>query len=298
MLARQPRALARAATLIENRSPGVEHLLRSLFPHGGRAMIVGVTGPPGAGKSTFASRLTSLLRAEGNTVAVIAVDPTSPFSGGAVLGDRIRMLEHQGDEGVFVRSMASRGEAGGLAAATADLALLFDAAGFNAVLIETVGAGQNDVSIARLADATAVVLAPGFGDDVQAIKAGIMEIADIFLLNKADQPGIEQLERDVNFVLSLAERTAEWKPSVVRCSALRGEGTAEALAAIRAFLASGEGRNRRCEGWAVRLRQMYRDRLLRTLPERMVGEAAGDVAERRRDPWTVVDEWIKGAPQS
>src|SRR5271168_3596631 len=185
------RALARAATWIEGRRPEAEALLRELFPRTGRAMILGVTGAPGAGKSTLGDQLIEKLRAEGKTVGVIAVDPTSPYTGGAILGDRIRMQRHHADPGVFIRSMATRGATGGLARASAALSRLFRAAGFDFVIIETVGVGQDETDVAALADVTVVVLVPGMGDDVQAIKAGVMEIADVFVVNKADRPGAD-----------------------------------------------------------------------------------------------------------
>src|ERR1700693_5471380 len=181
------RALARAATAIENRSPSAGHLLKELFPHTGRAITMGITGAPGAGKSTLVDKLTHALRQENKSIGIIAVDPTSPYTGGAILGDRIRMLDHHADPHVFIRSMATRGWLGGVAAATTDMAVLLDAAGRDVVLIETVGVGQDEVEIAKLADATVVVLVPGMGDDVQAIKARIMDIAAVFFINKADQ---------------------------------------------------------------------------------------------------------------
>ncbi len=207
ILAGDPRSLARAATAIENRSPDAESLLKELFPRTGRASIIGITGAPGAGKSTLTDRLVHELRREDKSVGVLAVDPTSPYSGGAILGDRIRMLSHHADPGVFIRSMATRGHLGGLAAATTDMALLLDAAGKDFVLIETVGVGQDEVEIAKLADVTVVVLVPGMGDDVQAIKAGIMEIADVFVINKADQSGgADRLEREILALQALSTR--------------------------------------------------------------------------------------------
>jgi LAO/AO transport system kinase len=216
------RALARAATLVEERKAAA--LMAELAPHAGRALVVGVTGAPGAGKSTLVDQLTSVFRAQSKRVAIVAVDPSSPFSGGAILGDRVRMMRHHGDEGVFIRSMATRGSMGGLAAATADMVRLLDAAGFDIVIVETVGVGQDEVDIARLAQVTVVVLMPGMGDDVQMIKSGLMEIADIFVINKADHAGADRLERELHH----ADHTAP----VFRTVATEGTGVAELAAAI------------------------------------------------------------------
>jgi LAO/AO transport system kinase len=229
------RALARAATAIENQTPEARELLRELAPRSGRAIVAGITGPPGAGKSTLVDALARSIRRGGKTVGIIAIDPTSRISGGAILGDRIRMQAHHGDPGVFVRSMATRGAPGGLARATADLALLLDAAGKDYVLIETVGVGQDEVEIARVADVTVLVLVPGMGDDVQAIKAGIMEIADIFAINKADRPGAERVQREIEGALSLGHREDGWTPPIVRTVATEEKGIAELLDAIRTF---------------------------------------------------------------
>jgi LAO/AO transport system kinase len=225
VLAGDLRALARAASLIENQALDADALLRQLVPHTGRALILGVTGAPGAGKSTLVDRMITLLRAEGKSLGVIAVDPSSPVSGGAILGDRIRMQQHHADPGVFIRSMATRGIPGGIARATADLTNLLDAAGRDVVIIETVGVGQSEVEIARLAQVTILVLVPGTGDDVQAMKAGIMEIADIFVINKADLPGVEKLAQELHNV-------AGDRP-VVRTVASEGQGVAEVIAAAR-----------------------------------------------------------------
>ncbi len=229
------RALARAATSIENRTAESAALLRQLTPHAGRAIVAGITGPPGAGKSTLVDALARAIRHGGKTVGILAVDPTSRVSGGAILGDRIRMQAHHSDAGVFIRSMATRGAVGGLARATADLALLLDAAGKDYVLIETVGVGQDEVEVAGVADVTVLVLVPGMGDDVQAIKAGIMEIADIFVINKADYPGADRVESEIASVLSLAHRPDGWQPPILRTVATEDKGIAELLDAIAKF---------------------------------------------------------------
>jgi len=219
------RALARAATIIEDQDQSAASLLTNLRPHTGRALILGITGAPGAGKSTLCDRIISLLRAEGKTVGVIAVDPSSPVTGGAILGDRIRMQQHHADPGVFIRSMATRGIPGGIARTTADLATLLDAAGRDIVIIETVGIGQSEVEIARLAQVTILVLVPGAGDDVQAMKAGVLEVADIFVINKADLPGTDKVEQEIHSV-------ADDRP-VLRTVASEGQGIAEVLQAAR-----------------------------------------------------------------
>jgi LAO/AO transport system kinase len=220
------RALARAATLIENGDPSAARLLSDLAPHAGRALIVGITGSPGAGKSTLCDHLIALLRAEGKTVGVLAVDPSSPVTGGALLGDRIRMQRHHGDPGVFIRSMATRGTPGGLARATAGLITLLDGAGRDVVIVETVGVGQSEVEIARLAQVTVLVLAPGAGDGIQAMKSGVLEIAGIFVINKADLPGVDSLAAELH-------ESAGDRP-VMRTVASEGQGIADLLAAARA----------------------------------------------------------------
>jgi len=233
------RALARAATALENGDAAAAGLLRELSEHADRATVLGITGPPGAGKSSLVDAIARALRAEGRTVGIIAVDPSSRATGGAILGDRIRMIAHHADPGIFIRSMATRGSLGGLARATRDLALLLAGAGWNFVIIETVGVGQGEVEIAGLAQVTAVVLVPGMGDDIQTIKAGIMEIADLFVINKADLPGADRVEREVQAMLNLAQRKDGWTPPIVRTVATAGSGVSELLAAVRRYVASG-----------------------------------------------------------
>jgi LAO/AO transport system kinase len=275
------------------RPGGCPEILAGLYPKTGRARILGVTGPPGAGKSTLVQRLAQSLRRSGKSVGIVAVDPSSPFTGGAILGDRIRMAEIYTDRGVFIRSMATRGTLGGLARATSDAVDVLDAAGFDIVLIETVGVGQDEVDIVRAADTTVVVLVPGLGDDIQAIKAGILEIADVFVVNKADREGADRLCAELAMMLDLSGERP-WRPPIVRTVAPRSEGVSETLAACDAhgaFLsASGEG--------DVRRRQRARSRLLALLEERFrravearapepdgLEEAIRRVLDRREDPY-------------
>lgn len=294
ILAGDLRALARAASLIEYDRESGRELLSDLFRRTGRAITVGITGPPGAGKSTLVNALTGVLRAAGKTVAVLAVDPSSAFSHGAILGDRIRMQEHFADPGVFVRSMATRGQLGGLASTTLDLALLLDAAGWDIVLIETVGVGQGEIDIARLADVTIVVLVPGQGDDIQALKSGVMEVADVFAINKADMPGGERLEQEIRFAQSLSDKSHLVIPAPVRrVVATEGQGIAELWAAAAAVFERKGRAGDRSGVWAARIREILRDRLLATVPESAITEQSTRVARREIDPFTAVDRLIR-----
>src|SRR6516165_6440361 len=298
------RAISRAITAIENHSPEAEHLLRELFPHTGQAYLTGVTGAPGTGKSTLVDRLAAYHRKRQDRVGVIAVDPTSPYSGGAILGDRIRMQGHAGDAGIFIRSMATRGFLGGLARSTAEVALLLDAAGKRQVLIETVGVGQDEVDIVRLADCILVVLVPGLGDDIQSMKAGLMEIGDIFVLNKADREGADRLEEQLHAMLALAMPKSEWHPPVVRTVATENRGIDELAAAIERFRkhfeSSGQRSRRHVEHWKNRLVEMLESRLLEKVLGGKNGEAklqelAATVAARKKDPYSAVSELLKSS---
>jgi len=296
------RAVSRAITAIENHQPEAEELLRLLFPHTGQAYLTGVTGAPGTGKSTLVDRLAAYYRKKQEQVGVVAVDPTSPYSGGAILGDRIRMQGHAGDGGMFIRSMATRGFLGGLARATAEVALLLDAAGKKQVLIETVGVGQDEIDIVRLADCVIVMLVPGLGDDIQNMKAGLMEIGDVFVLNKADREGADRLEQQLVAMLSLVMPRDGWHPPVVRTVAAENkgvEGLAETVAKFRMhFEASGERQRKHVEHWKNRLIELLGSRLLeRALGgaggEERLAELAGEVADRKKDPFTAVNEILR-----
>jgi len=297
------RALARAISIVENHAPGWSDLLKALFPHSGKARILGLTGSPGAGKSTLVDQLARLYRAGDDnagkrTIGIIAVDPTSPYTGGAILGDRIRMQEHFADPGIYIRSMATRGSLGGLARTTADVATVLDASGRDLIMIETVGVGQDEVDIVRLADVTIVILVPGMGDDVQSIKAGIMEIADIFVINKSDHEGAERVEREIRALQSLALRHDGWTPPIVKTVASAGTGVKELAAAIADYEAYLQKENRALkkivENWQERLITMLRDTMLEKARTQVsdgnLARLATEVAEHKRDPYTLVEE--------
>jgi LAO/AO transport system kinase len=293
-----PRAIARAISLIEDEAESGADLIRELFPHTGRAYLVGVTGPPGAGKSTLVDRMIAEIRATGATLGVVAVDPTSPYSGGAILGDRVRMQQHAADDGVFIRSMATRGHLGGLARATSEVALVYDAAGKDIVLIETVGVGQDEIDIVRTADVSIVTLVPGAGDEVQALKAGIMEIADIFVVNKADREGANRTVSAIRAMLSLNTfAEGDWQPPIVKTEALTGAGVPELLETIGRFRAHTEGQqgSRRRARAEWRVRELLGHRFLDHVERRVLGEGEfartlDRIAGREVDPYTAVDD--------
>jgi LAO/AO transport system kinase len=313
------RALARAISTVENRAPGSSDLLKALFPHSGKARVIGLTGAPGAGKSTLVDQLAKHYRGtrkshpvsqtsrdkggatspdENYTVGIIAVDPTSPYTGGAILGDRIRMQDHFADPGIYIRSMATRGSLGGLARTTADVTTVLDASGRDVILIETVGVGQDEIDIVRLADITVVILVPGMGDDVQTIKAGIMEIADIFVINKSDREGAERVEREIRTLQSLAVRHDGWTPPIVKTVASDGSGIPELAAAVAEYESYLQKDNRAqkksVENWQQRLVEMLRDVMLEKaraqLAQGNITRLAEEVAEHKRDPYTLVEE--------
>ncbi|HET7440011.1 MAG TPA: methylmalonyl Co-A mutase-associated GTPase MeaB [Terriglobales bacterium] len=295
-----PRAVARAISMVENRASGWSQLLKALFAYSGKARVIGMTGPPGAGQSTLVDQLAKHYRKENRTVGIIAVDPTSPYTGGAILGDRIRMQDHFSDPGIYIRSMATRGALGGLARTTADVATVLDASGRDLILIETVGVGQDEIDIVRLADITVVILVPGMGDDVQTIKAGIMEIADIFVINKSDREGAERVEREIRAMQSLATRTDHWTPPIVKTVASDGVGVKELAVAIADYEAFLRKENlvlkHSIDNWQERLVEMLREAMLDKARDQLgdgqVARYAAEVAEHKRDPYTLVEEIV------
>jgi LAO/AO transport system kinase len=302
------RAVARAISKVEDGAADASALMKAVFPHTGRGLVVGITGSPGAGKSSLVDKLAGLYRQRGERVGIVAVDPSSPFSGGAILGDRIRMQALGLDPGVFIRSMATRGNLGGLARATVDAVAILDAAGFEKVIVETVGVGQDEVEIVKTADVSVVVLVPGMGDDIQAIKAGIMEIGDVFVINKADRDGVLRTEKELEALLSLAERADGWSPPIIKTVATENKGVEELAAAIESYREfqktnfGAQGRRGAVARW--RILELLRERLLARAMESEGARArleslAREVAEKQRDPYSAVDELLAAAnPQA
>jgi LAO/AO transport system kinase len=298
-----PRSVARLISMVENGDPALSEVAAALAPFAGDAQVVGLTGSPGVGKSTTTNELVRALRRAGHRVGVLAVDPSSPFTGGAILGDRIRMQEHTTDPGVYIRSMSSRGQLGGLAAATPQAVRVLEGAGCDVILVETVGVGQAEVEVASLADTTLVLLAPGMGDAIQAVKAGILEIADVFVVNKADRPGADATYRDIQGMLGLGERApGDWRPLVIRATAVKGEGIDDVAAAVekhRDWLEkTGELRKRRERRAAAEVEAIALGTLRARLGSVRDGTALSDLAARvaagEIDPYAAAEELIKG----
>lgn len=302
VLAGEPRAIARAITAVENGDQTAAELMKSVFPHTGKALIIGITGAPGAGKSSLVDKLALHYKERGERIGIVCVDPSSPFSGGAILGDRIRMATLGLDKNVFIRSMATRGNLGGLSRSTVDAVAILDAAGFDKVIVETVGVGQDEVEIVKAADVSVVVLVPGMGDDIQAIKAGIMEIGDVFAINKADREGVLRTQKELEALLSLAHRPDFWNPPIVKTIATENKGIEDLSAAIesyRAFQSEGDASLTRRQAIARwRLTELLRDRLVRDVLSRNGSEAklealATEVAEKRTDVYSAIEELLK-----
>jgi len=292
------RAIARAISAVENRDPTAVPLLRELFPKAGRARVIGLTGSPGAGKSTLVEKMAQDYRRGGGRVGILAVDPTSPYSGGAILGDRVRMQSLAHDPGVYIRSMATRGQLGGLAPTTQDAVTILDASGCDTVLIETVGVGQDEVEVARLADVTVLLLMPGSGDDIQTFKAGVMEIADIYVINKSDRAGADRVAQEVTAMLSLATRADGWQPPIIKTVATTGQGIAELIQALDEFHAfsekGGVTNQRRKEHWRSRLLELLRQTLFERaaagpLHDGSIDRQVDDLLLHRTDPHQVVE---------
>jgi LAO/AO transport system kinase len=302
VLAGEPRAIARAITAVENGDETAAELMKAVFPKTGNALIIGITGAPGAGKSSLVDKLAFYYKEKGERIGIVCVDPSSPFSGGAILGDRIRMATLGLDKNVFIRSMATRGNLGGLSRATVDAVAILDAAGFDKVIVETVGVGQDEVEIVKAADVSVVVLVPGMGDDIQAIKAGIMEIGDVFVINKADREGVLRTQKELEALLSLAHRPDFWNPPIVKTIATENKGIEDlstAIESFRAFQKQGDASLTRKQAIARwRVLELLRERLLsdilrRNGTEQMLDRLAAEVAEKKTDVYTAVEELLK-----
>ena len=306
IVAGDPNAVARAISKIEDGAPESGALMKAVFPHTGRALIIGITGAPGAGKSSLVDKLAALYRKREERVGIIAVDPSSPFSGGAILGDRIRMQTLSLDKGVFIRSMATRGNLGGLARATVEAVAILDAAGYEKIIVETVGVGQDEIEIAKTADVCVVVLVPGMGDDVQTMKAGIMEIGDILVINKADRDGVLRTEKELEALLSLAPRRDSWQSPIIKTVAIESKGINELAAAIQSFAIfqrdtpAANERRQVIARW--RILELLRDRLMaETLngnSNERLDRLAAEVAGKKRDPYSAVEEMMKAGVRS
>lgn len=301
LLAGDTRTIARAITKIESGADGAADLMKSVFPHTGKAVVIGITGSPGAGKSSLVDKLAAHYKDSGERIGIVCVDPSSPFSGGAILGDRIRMATLGLDKNVFIRSMATRGNLGGLSRATVDAVAILDAAGFDKVIVETVGVGQDEVEIVKTADVSVVVLVPGMGDDIQAIKAGIMEIGDVFVINKADREGVLRTRKELESLLSLAHRPDMWNPPIVATIATDSKGIEDLSAAIASYYefqrseTGGLARKTSIAKW--RLTELVRERLLSDLMNRngtseKLDKLALEIAEKKKDPYTAVEDII------
>jgi LAO/AO transport system kinase len=302
LLSGQPRAIARAITIVENDAEASAGLMKAVFPNTGKALVIGITGAPGAGKSSLVDKLAFHYREKGEKIGIIAVDPSSPFSGGAILGDRIRMATLGLDKNVFIRSMATRGNLGGLSRATVDAVAILDAAGFDKVIVETVGVGQDEVEIVKTADVSVVVLVPGMGDDIQAIKAGIMEIGDVFVINKSDREGVVRMQKEIEALLNLAHRPDMWNPPIVKTIATENKGIEDLAAAIESYRAFQQTEDTN----PTRRQAIARWRLLEILQERLLSDLlsqngtsekldrlAAEIAEKKSDPYSAVEKLLE-----